>query len=218
MAEEATADVNDLARDLDLSALMFPGAQGDTADAARAANRAADELRDLRRDIDRAIPRVEDFVGEASRERLRQDARRQSQAAQAAESLAEQFAEGPGGAPLSPDATAALGEARESMNRGQRALSQGDPIEGAREQEDAARRLTELREQLERDMRGGQGGGGGGQGARARPDYREPVRIPGADEFEGPREMRRRLLDAMRETAPDGFEDSVRRYYEELLR
>jgi hypothetical protein len=31
-------------------------------------------------------------------------------------------------------------------------------------------------------------------------------------------EMRRRLLDAMREGAPSGYEDAVRRYYEELLR
>jgi len=38
------------------------------------------------------------------------------------------------------------------------------------------------------------------------------------DEFEGPRRMRRRLLDAMRESAPEGYEEAVRRYYEELLR
>ena len=42
--------------------------------------------------------------------------------------------------------------------------------------------------------------------------------IPGSDEFSGSMEMRRRLLDAMREGAPSGWEDPVRRYYEELLR
>ena len=42
--------------------------------------------------------------------------------------------------------------------------------------------------------------------------------IPDADQFEGPMEMRRRLLDAMREAPPEGYEDAVRRYYEGLLR
>jgi hypothetical protein len=217
MAEEATNDVEDIARDLDLSALMFPGADGETGRAARSARQAAEELRDLRRDIDRAIPRVGDFVGESGREQLREDARRQRRASAAAEDLAERFAEGPGGAPLSPDATEALERTREAMGRGVHALDRGDPIDGAREQEDAARRLTELREQLERDMRGGQSGRGD-RSADGQPDFREPVRIPGADEFEGPREQRRRLLDAMREVAPSGYEDAVRRYYRELLR
>jgi hypothetical protein len=45
-----------------------------------------------------------------------------------------------------------------------------------------------------------------------------PVRIPSADEFHGPIEMRRRVLDAMRNDAPDGFRSALDRYYEELLK
>ena len=45
-----------------------------------------------------------------------------------------------------------------------------------------------------------------------------PVRIPGADEFSGPVQMRRKLLDAMREAAPQDYKSADERYYEELLR
>jgi hypothetical protein len=44
------------------------------------------------------------------------------------------------------------------------------------------------------------------------------VRIPDGSDFVGPAERRRRVLDAMRDDAPGGFEDAVRRYYEAILR
>jgi DNA-binding FadR family transcriptional regulator len=53
---------------------------------------------------------------------------------------------------------------------------------------------------------------------RNQADMNRRVRIPGADEHQGPMELRRQVLDAMREGAPDGYEESVRRYYEGLLR
>ena len=48
--------------------------------------------------------------------------------------------------------------------------------------------------------------------------HHDPVRIPGADESNAPREWRQELLDAMKEKAPERFRDEVRRYYEELVR
>ena len=75
---------------------------------------------------------------------------------------------------------------------------------------------TELRERLEQQQQNDQGGGGGGGSSSM--DFDRPVDIPNADEFEGPMEMRRRLLDAMREAPPAGYEEAVRRYYEGLLR
>jgi hypothetical protein len=85
--------------------------------------------------------------------------------------------------------------------------------EASRNEDDAARRLTELREQLEQDASTSSGGGGG-----ARDDLGGEVRIPGSEEFAGSMDLRRRLLDGMREGAPSGWEEPVRRYYEELLR
>ncbi|HJL21794.1 MAG TPA: hypothetical protein RMH80_06145, partial [Polyangiaceae bacterium LLY-WYZ-15_(1-7)] len=99
------------------------------------------------------------------------------------------------------------------------ALESGEPVDASQAQNDAARKLTELRERLERQQQDQQSGGGSGGGeGQAAPDFRQRVEIPGAENDEGPRALRRRLLDAMREGAPRGYEDAVRRYYEELLR
>ncbi|MBW2463866.1 MAG: hypothetical protein JRH11_19605, partial [Deltaproteobacteria bacterium] len=220
MANEAALDVEDLSRDLEISALMFPGRDGQTAAAAGRARAAAEDLGDLRHELDRAIPRVSEFVDERGRRQMRDDVSVQNRAMSAAEALAEQFEDGPEGSPLSPDAARGLREARDAMERGRAGLGQGDPIEASRAQEEAARRLTELREELEQEQQEQSGGGSGdnGGGESSAPDFREAVQIPGAEEFEGPMAHRRRLLDAMRGGAPRGYEESVRRYYEELLR
>ena len=74
--------------------------------------------------------------------------------------------------------------------------------------------------------RGARRGRPAGQAARfdagapdgRRPQRRDPVRIPGADESTAPRAWRQELLDAMKEKAPERFRDEVRRYYEELVK
>lgn len=214
MAQAAQDGLGGLSRDLDLSALMFPGHRGETAadaDRAREANRS---LGTLRRQLDEALPDVASHVDEPDRGEMRGDATSQRRASEAAGRLAQLFAEGPDGVPLSEDAAGEVSDAAEAMRVAERALGRSDPLESARAQEDAARRLTELRERLEQQQEPSGGGSGGGSAL----DFDRPVDIPNADQFEGPMEMRRRLLDAMREAPPAGYEDAVRRYYEGLLR
>ena len=55
------------------------------------------------------------------------------------------------------------------------------------------------------------------QQAGARMD-KEPVRIPGADEFRAPKEFRQDLLDAMKRGAPAEYKEQLKRYYEELAK
>ena len=57
----------------------------------------------------------------------------------------------------------------------------------------------------------------GRQGTRGRSN-RDPVRIPGADDSRAPREWRQELLEAMREQAPERFQEEVRKYYEDLVK
>lgn len=218
MSREAGRDLEELARDLELSALMFPGARGETAEAARVAGTARGRQRDLAHQIDRAIPRVGDFVADAEREQLHLDADRQGEVGEAAERLAEAFRGGPDENALSPEGARAVDEARELMRDARRSLERAEPVDAARAQEEAARKLTELREELEQNNQQSQSGGGGRQDGSPRPDNRRRVRIHGADEYQGPAELRRQVLDAMREDAPPGYEDALRRYYEELLR
>ncbi|MCA9610808.1 MAG: DUF4175 family protein [Myxococcales bacterium] len=214
MAEAAGEGLGGLSRDLDLSALMFPGHEGETADDADRARAASRALSSLRRGLDEAIPDVAEHLEESDRGEMRSDLGGQREATEAAGRLAQALGEGPDGQPLSEDAAREVRDASEAMRIAERALQRGDPLESARAQEEAARRLTELRERLEQQQNDGGGGGGGGSAL----DLDRPVEIPNADDFEGPMEMRRRLLDAMREAPPTGYEDAVRRYYEGLLR
>ncbi|MEO8840772.1 MAG: hypothetical protein ABI591_30630 [Kofleriaceae bacterium] len=49
----------------------------------------------------------------------------------------------------------------------------------------------------------------------------EPIRIPGADEYKAPERFREDLLEAAKnhgQSAPDGYGDMIKRYYEELIK
>ena len=215
MVEAAREDSAALARDLEISALMFPGRDGRVADAARAAQEAAEQIRELQNELDDAIPRLSDFVQREQREQLRGDAPRQGAAVRAADELREIFASEPDGAPLSPDGAMTMESAREAMQRARQALDQGRPIDAAREQSEAARQLGELLDEMEQQQRQQNGGGEGGEGQRA--ENRARIEIPG-ERGSGASDLRQKLLDAMRNRAPRGYEQNVRRYYEELLR
>lgn len=216
MAEAAALDLAGLSRDLDLSALMFPGHEGRTRADAERARQANQALRALRHDIEGALPDVSEHLEAGDRAAMRDDHGRQRETRAATERLAERFDQGNEGVPLDDRAAGELRDAMDAMERAARGLADTDVLESARNEEEAARRLTELRERLEQSMQNG--GGGGDDGRSALRNDSENVQIPDADQFEGPMEMRRRVLDAMREGAPRGYEEAVRRYYEGLLR
>ncbi len=219
MAAEAHADATGLARDLELSALMFAGRDGQVADAARNAQRASQSTRELSERLEDVLPRLGEHLADEERQQLRGDAPRQTATNEAAQRLAEAFRAEPDGQPLSPESADAVDEARTAMDRARRALEQGEPVEATRAQQEAARRLTELREELERQSDPPpDGGGGGGGGADGRPSNGRRVEIPGQSDGSELADRRRRVLDGMRRAAPRGYEESVRRYYEELLR
>ncbi len=49
----------------------------------------------------------------------------------------------------------------------------------------------------------------------------EPIRIPGADEYRAPERFREDLLEAMKKkgtVAPEGYDEQIKRYYEELIK
>lgn len=228
MAAAAQRSLDSLARSLDHDARMFPGHEGETRARAQAAADAANKLRRLQDQLDRAMPPLGDFMGEDERARLRGDAPQQRSARELAEKLGAQMGHENDGTPISPDAQRGLQEVSEAMRRAEQALGQGDADQASRSQEEAADRLRQIEQTMaQRGQQGQQGRqrrgpreGGDGRGG---PDGRghasdAPVRIPGAGDFTGPVEMRRRVLDAMREPGPNGFESALQRYYEGLLR
>lgn len=222
MAEAAARDVAGVARDLQLRRLLGArldpdrGGAGGAGEQARHASRVEDKLRAFRQRLDDALPDLGSHLSPADRARQTEDLKRQRGVRRAAAGLAERFAEGLEGIPLSPDAASDLGEAVGTMKRAADAMDRSDPANSAALASEAARRLTSLREELESQRRGG--GQGGGDGSASNPDFRRPVDIPRAEASAGPMRARRRILDAMQERRPPGFEEQVRRYYEGLLR
>jgi hypothetical protein len=169
--------------------------------------------------IERAIPEVSGHVSEGERQRMRGDAESQRKTSEAADALKQAFNKGPDGLPLSPEAVDALDAARESMQRAQKSLEQGRPDEAKREQRQAGERLQKLAQNLAEKQSGQPRRSQGSRGEGDNGDVRDaPVHIPGAEEWKGPTELRRKLLDAMHEGGPAGYEAAIQRYYQELMR
>ena len=222
MAQAAGTSLEQAAGSMEQDARMFPGHDNETLERARSASAAADKLRKLEQQLDRSLPQLGEYVGEGERRQMRGDVDPQRSAREKAEKLGSQLGRGPEGMPLSPQGERELQQAAEAMRRAERALDRGDPQSAGLAQDEASERLRQLDEDLKQKGRGapkpqmGERRDGRGDGGLERADG--PVRIPGADEFSGPVQMRRKLLDAMREPAPQEYESAVERYYEELLR
>jgi DNA repair exonuclease SbcCD ATPase subunit len=220
MADSAQRSLQEAAGELESEARMFPGHHGETAQRAEHARRTAADADRLSQAIDRAMPEASEHLSEAERQKLRADAESQRKTGDAAEQLKQAFNKGPDGLPLSPEAVEALETARQSMQRAERALDRGRPDEANREQQQAAERLQKLSQALA-EKQSGAGGSrpkGGGESASGDAVRGAPVHIPGAEEWRGPTELRRKLLDAMHEGGPAGYEAATQRYYQELMR
>ena len=75
----------------------------------------------------------------------------------------------------------------------------------------AAEALERARKEAQSAARNAQAQGGSATGD-------QPVRIPGADQYKAPAQFREQLLEAMKKRPPAGYDEQVRRYYEELVR
>jgi hypothetical protein len=97
------------------------------------------------------------------------------------------------------------------MERAEGRLHARDPRDAVGEESQALETLGKLKEQMQRERRPRDESGG------ARVD-KEPVKIPGADEYRAPKEFRQDLLEAMKRGAPPEYKEQVKRYYEELVK
>lgn len=218
MAQSAENSLRETAAELESEARVFPGQRGDTQKRATQARQALSEAERLTDDIDRAMPDVSDHMNETERQRVRGDADAQRAAADAADQLQRQFEHGPDGLPLSPEATERLESAQKAMQQAERALQRGKPDEANRSQRQASEQLKELSESLAQQQQSGGRAGKGKQEGGTSDASNSHVRIPGTEAFQGPTELRRKLLDAMQEAAPSGYEPAIKRYYQELMR
>jgi len=217
MADRVAQASGALAKDLELSAMMFRGQNGRTADAATRAREAAARAQDLQRAARDAVPDVTGSLTEREREKLGQQSADQDAAQRATHDLARRLREEVGGVPVSEQAAEQLEAIERPMQRASQALDSGDPVEAHKQQRAAADQLRRLRQSLESQQRSRSGGGDRddtGQSSRRS----ERVEIPAARSRADELAWRRRVLDAMNGRPPSGYEEAVDDYYERLLR
>jgi len=120
---------------------------------------------------------------------------------------------GPDGKPIAlpPQLADGLRQAGQHMDRAEAELERKDARDASGEEGQALDRLNKMQEQLQRERRPRE------QQAGGRLD-KEPVKIPGADEYRAPKEFRQDLLEAMKRAAPGPYREQVKRYYEELVK
>jgi hypothetical protein len=114
------------------------------------------------------------------------------------------------------------------MNDADQRLSQRDAPRGYSSQKAALEGLDQLKRQMQQAQQQGGGGGGlpmpmmagdpGGETDENGSQSTEKIEIPDQDQFQGPKELRKDLMDAMKQGTPDRYRDQVKQYYEELVK
>jgi hypothetical protein len=96
------------------------------------------------------------------------------------------------------------------MQQSEEELHRLAPRSAAAAQGQAVEQLKQMQKQVQQARRPQ------GDGAGTRAD-REPVKIPGAEEYRAPKEFRQDILDAAKREPPPEYREQVKHYYEELI-
>lgn len=214
MARQAQGSLDTIATELEAALEDEPTSRW--ADDTRAAQAEIERTQPLVTELitllERATPSAEQLLSADDRAALDRLRKRQAGNAERAQKLVEQAQRGaaalPGGA--GGELERGVGQAKDQMRGAEGRMKASDPggaRQGARAAADA---LGKTRERLRGAARGRQAG------ASAEDD--EPIKIPGADAYRAPERFREDLLEAMKRANPDGYQEQIRRYYEDLVR
>jgi hypothetical protein len=174
--------------------------------------------REIGEELDKAMPKASQLMSGDDQKKMTELGHRQEALRKRAQELGKELGKprtGPDGKPMSVPVPREIGpglkEAGQHMERAEDDLRGQAPREAVSEEGQALEKLNQMKEQMQRERRPREQGQGG------RMD-KEPVRIPGADEFRAPKEFRQDLLDAMKRGAPSEYKEQLKRYYEELAK
>lgn len=232
MAEQASQGLKGLSSELrDQETRVWRDARGPMRRAREQVEQGEALARELADEMGKALPKPSDLLSEEEQRRLSELAERQEATRRRATELGRQLArarsgegkgEGKGeakgegkaeprGEPMGSEMQEGLREAARHMERAGGRLK-GRALPDALGEESAAlERLGKLKEQLEQQRRPRDQMAGGALD-------KEPVKIPGAEEYRPPKEFRQDLLEAMKRSAPAEYKQQIKRYYEELAK
>jgi hypothetical protein len=160
-------------------------------------------------EIDQIFPKAGELLTPGERSKLSELRERQAATRRRTEELRKEMEKR--GKDSGGSSAEGMQRAGDHMMRAERSLDEGDPRDSVGEEGQAAEQLHQLRKDVQQQRRPKQEGPGSSS-------MKETVKIPGGDDFRGPEEFRRDLLDAMKRQAPKEYQEQVRRFYEELAR
>ncbi|MBI4818462.1 MAG: DUF4175 family protein [Deltaproteobacteria bacterium] len=199
--------------------------------------RAEPKIEQVLEDLEKMIPKPEQLLTPEERRQLDDLADKQRDAQQRGRRVSQLLNQLGEELPVVGDNAKQLAEAAESaMGRAADEMGQGDSRGAEGEQRQAMESIGQLEDALKQMGRGGSGSGderaillpfGEGEGEGGEPmntgegdDPRpmEKVEIPKPEQFEAPAAFRQDILEAAKHGAARGYEDAVRRYYEEIVK
>lgn len=180
---------------------------------------------------DQIIKKLESLLDQARQQaRMRQQANQpqqgtslktqQEQLQQAAKRLRQKMSEQASQIPgLQGEPMQSMDGAQQAMQRATKSLGKQQAGHAVPSQSEAVSQLQKLMKGLKQASKPQRKRGKGQRGQRdGRNVKQDKVRIPGADEHDAPAEFREELMEAMKDKAPAEFKESVKRYYESLVK
>ncbi|MEO7732334.1 MAG: hypothetical protein ABIY55_15295, partial [Kofleriaceae bacterium] len=215
MAHQAKQSLDTIAGELEAAINDDPKSRWAdvTQDALDGVQRARPVAKELIDELQALSPKPEQIMSGDDHKSLDRLRRREAINKERAKRLAERAkqlgSELPGDA--APELGKKLGSAIDQMGTADERLKVKDPSGARAATRAAADSLAKARDRARSAARQAQEGAVGD----------EPIRIPGADEYRAPERFREDLLEAMKKkgaVAPEGYDDQIKRYYEELIR
>lgn len=187
-----------------------------------------ERVRKVQEQLHQIFPKPGSMMSQEDKQKLQRLAQQQKGLRDQAQQLQQQLEEIGQSAPVfGQQGQEQLESVGQQMGQAAEQLEGRDPGRGLGPQQSALNGLEKLKQQMQQAGKNGGGGGGlpmpmfagepqgGGEGS-APSDER--VEIPDPDASKGPKELRRDLMDAMKQGAPDKYRAQVKDYYEELVK
>jgi len=178
----------------------------------------AQKAENIERQLDSLMPQGPQQMSEQDRQQLEGQEQSQRSLEKRAQGLQQQMDEIQQRAPVFDGETEAqLERARQNMEQASQRLQGREPGKGYAEQQGALEALKGLQQSMQQQS----------QGKRRMPmpvgrrpnmSKQEKVEIPDEDPSRAPRELRKDVMDAMKQGAPERYKEQVKRYYEELVK
>lgn len=188
----------------------------------------ADRVRKIQQKLHQLFPPPGSMMSQKDQQKLQELAQQQRNLRNQAQQLQQQMQDIGQAAPVfGQQGSEQLESVGQQMGQAAERLEGRDPGRGYGPQQSALDGLQKLKRQMEQAGKGGGSGGGlpmpmfageeqgGGDGSEA---SQEKVELPDPDASQGPKELRKDLMDAMKQGAPDKYKEQVKDYYEELVK